>query len=159
MARKCGTCQTKRKNARASRRGSSLAPPATVQPIAGGITPTRLPGTAAKAVRIVNHAAVRVAEVVVVLAEGPRARGRPFEPRPHVPQQARRDVEWPDAPAVGVTMLADSSINIALKPWTSVADYAAAQTEIYQDIIEQFRTNNVQIPFPQRDVRMITNPA
>jgi len=60
---------------------------------------------------------------------------------------------------VGVTMLADSSINIALKPWTSVADYAAAQTEIYQDIIEQFRTNNVQIPFPQRDVRMITNPA
>ena len=63
------------------------------------------------------------------------------------------------APAVGVTMLADSSINIALKPWTSVADYGAAQTEIYQDIIEQFRTNNVQIPFPQRDVRMITNPA
>jgi small conductance mechanosensitive channel len=63
------------------------------------------------------------------------------------------------APAVGVTMLADSSINIALKPWTSVADYTAAQTEIYQDIIEQFRTNNVQIPFPQRDVRMITNPA
>jgi small conductance mechanosensitive channel len=63
------------------------------------------------------------------------------------------------APAVGVTMLADSSINIALKPWTSVADYAAAQTEIYQDIIDQFRTNNVQIPFPQRDVRMITNPA
>jgi small conductance mechanosensitive channel len=63
------------------------------------------------------------------------------------------------APAVGVTMLADSSINIALKPWTSVADYVAAQTEIYQDIIEQFRTNNVQIPFPQRDVRMINHPA
>jgi small conductance mechanosensitive channel len=63
------------------------------------------------------------------------------------------------APAVGVTMLADSSINIALKPWTAVGDYGAAQTEIYQDIIDQFRTNNVQIPFPQRDVRMITNPA
>ena len=63
------------------------------------------------------------------------------------------------APAVGVTMLADSSINIALKPWTSVADYAAAQTEIYQDIIDQFRTNNVQIPFPQREVRMLNHPA
>jgi small conductance mechanosensitive channel len=63
------------------------------------------------------------------------------------------------APAVGVTMLADSSINIAIKPWTAVSDYGAAQTEIYQDIIDQFRTNNVQIPFPQRDVRMITNPA
>jgi small conductance mechanosensitive channel len=63
------------------------------------------------------------------------------------------------APAVGVTMLADSSINIALKPWTSVADYAAVQTEIYQDLIDQFRTNNVQIPFPQREVRMINHPA
>jgi small conductance mechanosensitive channel len=63
------------------------------------------------------------------------------------------------APAVGVTMLADSSINISLKPWTSVADYAAAQTEIYQDIIDQFRTNNVQIPFPQREVRMLNTPA
>jgi small conductance mechanosensitive channel len=63
------------------------------------------------------------------------------------------------APAVGVTMLADSSINIALKPWTSVADYAAAQTEIYQDIIDQFRTNNVQIPFPQREVRTLNHPA
>jgi small conductance mechanosensitive channel len=63
------------------------------------------------------------------------------------------------APAVGVTMLADSSINIALKPWTAVGDYGLAQTEIYQDIIDQFRTNNVQIPFPHREVRMINNPA
>src|ERR1035438_1849931 len=36
------------------------------------------------------------------------------------------------APLVGVTMLADSSISIAVKPWTAVADYGPAQTEIYQ---------------------------
>ena len=76
----------------------------------------------------------------------------------HVLARNARVLKEP-APAVGVTMLADSSINISLKPWTSVADYGAAQTEIYQDIVDQFRTNNVQIPFPQRDVRMITNPA
>ena len=63
------------------------------------------------------------------------------------------------APVVGVTMLADSSINIAIKPWTAVADYGPAQAEIYQDIVEQFRANNIQIPFPQREVRMINNPA
>jgi small conductance mechanosensitive channel len=62
-------------------------------------------------------------------------------------------------PGVGITMLADSSINLAVCPWTAVADYGPAQTEIYQDIIEQFRANNIQIPFPQREVRTLTNPA
>ena len=59
------------------------------------------------------------------------------------------------APVVGVTMLADSSINIAIKPWTAVADYGAAQAEIYQDIVEQFRANHISIPFPQREVRTV----
>jgi small conductance mechanosensitive channel len=63
------------------------------------------------------------------------------------------------APVVGVTMLADSSINLAICPWTAVADYGPAQTEIYQAIVEQFRANNIQIPFPQREVRTLTNPA
>ncbi len=62
-------------------------------------------------------------------------------------------------PVVGVMMLADSSINIAIKPWTAVADYNPAQAEIYQAIVEQFRVNNIEIPFPQREVRMINNPA
>jgi small conductance mechanosensitive channel len=52
--------------------------------------------------------------------------------------------------------LADSSINIAIKPWTAVADYGAAQAEIYQDIVEQFRANHISIPFPQREVRTLT---
>ncbi len=62
-------------------------------------------------------------------------------------------------PGVGITMLADSSINLAICPWTAVADYGPAQTEIYQAIIEQFRANNIQIPSPQREVRMLNNPA
>lgn len=59
------------------------------------------------------------------------------------------------APIVGVTMLADSSINIAVKPWTSVGDYVPAQPEIYQALVDQFRANNISIPFPQREVRML----
>ena len=62
-------------------------------------------------------------------------------------------------PVVGVTMLADSSINIAVKPWTGVPDYNPATAEIYQDIVDQFRANKIEIPFPQRDVRMLNNPA
>ncbi|MFZ0827398.1 MAG: mechanosensitive ion channel family protein [Verrucomicrobiia bacterium] len=59
------------------------------------------------------------------------------------------------APVVGVTLLADSSINIAIKPWTAVADYGPAQAEIYQAIAEQFRANSISIPFPQREIRML----
>ncbi len=62
-------------------------------------------------------------------------------------------------PVVGVTMLADSSINIAVKPWTAVADYNPATAEIYQDIVDQFRANKIEIPFPQREVRMLNTPA
>jgi small conductance mechanosensitive channel len=62
------------------------------------------------------------------------------------------------APVVGVTMLADCSINIAVKPWTAVSDYSAAQAEIYQELVEQFRSNKIEIPFPQREVRMISKP-
>lgn len=63
------------------------------------------------------------------------------------------------APVIGVTMLADSSINIAVKPWTSLDDFVPAQAEIYQAIAEQFRAANIQIPFPQREVRLLNNPA
>ena len=62
-------------------------------------------------------------------------------------------------PGVGITMLADSSINLAVCPWTAVADYGPAQAEIYQDIIEQFRANNIHIPCPQREVRMLAGAA
>ena len=63
------------------------------------------------------------------------------------------------APVVGVTMLADSSISVVIKPWTAVADYDLAKAEIYQAIVEQFRANKIEIPFPQREVRMLNNPA
>jgi len=59
------------------------------------------------------------------------------------------------APGAGITLLADSSINIAICPWTSVGDYGPAQTEIYQAVVEQFRAHNIQIPFPQREVRLL----
>ena len=61
------------------------------------------------------------------------------------------------AAGVGVTMLADSSINIAIRPWTTVADYGPARAELYQAIVERFRERHISIPFPQREVRMLDN--
>jgi small conductance mechanosensitive channel len=61
------------------------------------------------------------------------------------------------APVVGITELADSSIDISVKPWTAVADYGPAGAEVYQAIVEQFRARKIEIPFPQREVRMLNS--
>ena len=61
------------------------------------------------------------------------------------------------APLVGVSMLADSSINLAVKPWTTVADYGPAGAELYQAFVERFRERNIAMPFPQREVRLLNH--
>jgi small conductance mechanosensitive channel len=59
------------------------------------------------------------------------------------------------APFVGISALGDFSVQITIKPWTVVADYNPAQIEIYEAILNQFRTNKIEIPFPQREVRLL----
>jgi small conductance mechanosensitive channel len=61
------------------------------------------------------------------------------------------------APGVGVTSLADSSVNIAIAPWASVADYGAAGGELNKAILETFREKGIEMPFPQREIRLL-NP-
>jgi small conductance mechanosensitive channel len=58
-------------------------------------------------------------------------------------------------PVVGIQWLADSAITIGISPWVAVPDFGAAQLEIYQAIIEQFRARGVAIPFPQHEVRLL----
>ena len=59
------------------------------------------------------------------------------------------------APVIAVSVLADSSVNIAVKPWTAVADYIVAQGEINKAIVEAFRGRSIVIPFPQREVHVV----
>ncbi len=59
------------------------------------------------------------------------------------------------APGIEVTALGDFSINIAVKPWTAVADFGPAQVEIYEAILDRFRAKKIEIPFPQREVRYL----
>jgi small conductance mechanosensitive channel len=62
------------------------------------------------------------------------------------------------APVVGIAALANSSINVAICPWTTVPDFNPAQAEIYKAIIDQFRAHKIEIPFPQHEVRLLNNP-
>lgn len=58
-------------------------------------------------------------------------------------------------PVVRVSMLADSSINIGVKPWVNVPDYGPVSGEINKSLVEEFRKRGISIPFPQREVRML----
>lgn len=58
-------------------------------------------------------------------------------------------------PVIGVSQLADSSINISVKPWVAIADYVPAQAKLYPAIVEAFGTDHIHIPFPQREIRRL----
>jgi len=58
-------------------------------------------------------------------------------------------------PVVGVTNLGASSIDIAVRPWVSVADFGFAGPEIYRSIVAEFNARKIEIPFRQIDVRLL----
>lgn len=58
-------------------------------------------------------------------------------------------------PVIRVLALADSSVSIAIRPWTRVADFTAASSDITQAVVETFRERGIHIPFPQREVRLL----
>lgn len=61
-------------------------------------------------------------------------------------------------PVVRVSFLADSSINIVIKPWVNVPDFGLVSGEVNKAIVEEFRSRKISIPFPQHEVRLL-NPA
>jgi len=58
-------------------------------------------------------------------------------------------------PFVGISQLADSAIMITIHPWTKIPDYGLAQAELYQAFVERLRARSIDIPFPQREVRLL----
>jgi small conductance mechanosensitive channel len=63
------------------------------------------------------------------------------------------------APVVRVVKLANSSVVITAAPWVNVPDYGVAGGELHQAILEEFRRRGIVIPFPQRDIRVVSSTA
>lgn len=59
------------------------------------------------------------------------------------------------APVVGVASFGDSAVNIAIQPWTKVADFGATAAGVNQAVLEEFRKQGIEIPFPQREIRVL----
>jgi len=57
-------------------------------------------------------------------------------------------------PAVAVTELADSSVNLALRAWTKTGDFWAVKGDLTRGVLAAFRQAGIEIPFPQLDVHL-----
>lgn len=62
------------------------------------------------------------------------------------------------APIVAVRQLADSSITIFVGPWAPVSDYGAVRGDLMKQIFERLVAAGIEIPFPQRQIRIL-NPG
>ncbi|HAX17661.1 MAG TPA: mechanosensitive ion channel protein [Actinobacteria bacterium] len=62
-------------------------------------------------------------------------------------------------PQIMVSSIADSSINIQLRAWTTVDDFWNVRWEQNKNVKERLEEAGLTIPFPQQDVHLITEKA
>ena len=58
------------------------------------------------------------------------------------------------AAAVAVAELADSSVNLKVRPWVSADDYWSVLPDLLEAIKTQLDAGGISIPYPQQDVHM-----
>jgi small conductance mechanosensitive channel len=56
---------------------------------------------------------------------------------------------------VTIDNLGDSAITLSIKPWVKLEDVGQAQMELNAAIVSRFRAHAIEIPFPQREIRVI----
>jgi len=57
-------------------------------------------------------------------------------------------------PTIGVMELADSSVNLVVRPWTKTADYWDVYFDTMEAVKVRFDAEGISIPFPQTDVHL-----
>lgn len=55
---------------------------------------------------------------------------------------------------IGVLALADSAVNVAVRPWVANADYWPLHFDLHERVKREFDAAGIVIPFPQRDVHV-----
>ncbi len=69
-------------------------------------------------------------------------------------KQDERVLDEP-APQIAVAELADSSVNLVVRPWVKKEDYWDVKFDLTRKIKEEFDANGIEIPFPQRVIHMV----
>lgn len=57
-------------------------------------------------------------------------------------------------PYIGLTELADSSVNITVRAWVSSGDFFSVKQQLVEQVYREFEKNGLNIPFPQTDIRI-----
>jgi small conductance mechanosensitive channel len=63
------------------------------------------------------------------------------------------------APTIAVHELADSSVNLVVRPWCNKADYWALRWDLTRALKEGLEAGGCNIPFPQRDLHVLEFPG
>ncbi|NIB43729.1 mechanosensitive ion channel family protein [Pseudomaricurvus alkylphenolicus] len=62
-------------------------------------------------------------------------------------------------PAIGIETFADSSINIGMRLWLPTQRYYENLYQLNQLVFKTLTENGIDIPFPQREVRLLNQPT
>lgn len=62
-------------------------------------------------------------------------------------------------PVVAVDSLGDSSVNFVVRPWVKTSELLATRFALLQAIKERLDAEDISIPFPQRDVHIVSQPG
>lgn len=58
------------------------------------------------------------------------------------------------APAIMVSELADSSVNLAVRPWCRSEDYGSLRSDLLRNLKQELEAAGCNFPFPQTDVHL-----
>lgn len=59
-------------------------------------------------------------------------------------------------PLVGIDEFGDSSINLGVRFWTPTVQIHASKFDAFRDIYQLLKQENIQIPFPQREIKILS---
>ena len=59
-------------------------------------------------------------------------------------------------PQIAVSEMAESSVNLVARPWVNKDNYWGVRFDLIRKIKESFDSNEIEIPFPQRTVHMVS---
>jgi small conductance mechanosensitive channel len=70
--------------------------------------------------------------------------------------EAFQDISKEPPPQIGIQEFGDSSINIGLRYWIPTDKYFKILYQVNLSIYKHLKENNIEIPFPQRDVHIVS---
>jgi len=70
---------------------------------------------------------------------------------------ANKDVNTENDPIVGIENFGDSSINIGFRYWVPTTKYYNTSYAVNRSVFKALKENDIDIPFPQREIRILSN--